>query len=212
MSDDYKIAPLCKDCWHSIRPIDFNVCRSCAAPLKAAGATICVECIRNEPWFSNTFAYGVYDGALKEAIIAFKYAPYSRILVRQLGTFFNALNLPQANYIIPVPLSKKRLIHRGFNQSLLLAREVSVKFSVPVYYDLLLKTRDTGQQAKRKRNERKKALKNAFVVNVNKGIDDKHIIVVDDVMTTGATLNECAKALKKAGASKVTCVVLARAI
>ena len=111
--------------------------------------------------------------------------------------------------IVPVPLSPKRLRQRGFNQSLFLAKHVARATGIPVDYMSLRRSKDTQPQSLLKRDDRKKNVKNAFTV-LGSGLKGKKVILVDDVATTGSTLNECAKALSKSGAKEVQCMVLAR--
>ena len=111
--------------------------------------------------------------------------------------------------IVPVHLSKERLRQRGFNQSLILAKHVAKAIGLHIDYMSLRRTKDTPPQSLLKRDDRKKNVKNAFTVLGN-GLKGKKVILVDDVATTGSTLNECAKALKKSGAREVQCLVLAR--
>ncbi|KJR41243.1 amidophosphoribosyltransferase [Candidatus Magnetoovum chiemensis] len=110
---------------------------------------------------------------------------------------------------MPVPITKRRLKDRGFNQSLAIAANLSKMTDIPLSYELILKTKDTGHQALRPRQERLTALKGAFYAT--KDLTDMSIILVDDVMTTGSTLNECSLELIKANAKTVVCVVIARA-
>jgi ComF family protein len=112
--------------------------------------------------------------------------------------------------IMPVPLHPRRLRSRGFNQSLLLARCVASKTGSDLDFLSLRRTRFTKPQTELSSKERKKNVRKAFEVVAPEAVKGKTIVLVDDVATTGSTLNECAKALKKAGADSVLCLVLAR--
>ncbi len=113
--------------------------------------------------------------------------------------------------IMPVPLHAKRLRQRGFNQALLLAHRMSERHGLPLVYDNLIRQRSTRPQVELKGDERIKNVKGAFTLRQPGKVEEKNIILVDDVFTTGATMNECAQVLKQAGATHVTAFTLARA-
>ena len=112
--------------------------------------------------------------------------------------------------VMPVPLHTKRLRHRGFNQALLLAHGVSERFAMPLNYDNLVRTRYTRPQVELSGRERAENVRGAFNLIRPQDVIDKKILLIDDVYTTGATMNECAKVLKDAGAGSVTVLTLAR--
>jgi ComF family protein len=114
--------------------------------------------------------------------------------------------------IIPVPLSPARLRNREYNQSLLLADRVSQARNIPLSYDNLVRTRETAPQTELSRAVRLKNLRRAFAVRRPQDITGKRVLVVDDVFTTGTTVNECAKVLRKAGAADVYVCTLARTV
>jgi len=111
---------------------------------------------------------------------------------------------------MPVPLHKKRLRLRGFNQALLLAHGVSLRFRIPLNYDNLVRTRYTRPQVELSGRERAENVRGAFDLIRSAEVCEKKILLIDDVFTTGATMNECAKVLKDAGAGSVTVLTLAR--
>jgi len=114
--------------------------------------------------------------------------------------------------IVPVPLHIKKLRQRGFNQSAILARALKKKWRIPLNYFLLKRAKFTLTQTGLDKKEREKNIKGAFEVTSAKDVKDKNIILVDDVYTTGATVNECAKTLRKAGAKDVAILTLARVL
>jgi ComF family protein len=151
-----------------------------------------------------------------DTIHKFKYGR-SISLGDALGSFMADFSFPdfdQAEYslLIPVPLHVKKLRQRGFNQSLLLARALGKKYKLPVNFSLLKRSKFTLTQTGLHKNEREKNIKGAFIVTDKEKISGKKIILIDDVYTTGATINECAKTLIKAGAEKVAALTLARVI
>jgi len=155
-----------------------------------------------------------YEGLAQKIIKKAKYqGQYDLLKFLVLSSKFEINNqiskfLNNTNSIVPVPLFKKRLKERGFNQAEIIAKEISRVYKVPVA-NLLLRIRDTGHQVGRTRAERLNALKDAFVFDFGYQIPNT-VLLVDDVWTTGTTMKECYKVLKKAGIKKVYGLVLAR--
>jgi ComF family protein len=151
---------------------------------------------------------------MRDAVRVFKYEK-KVVLARTLGRLLTetaaGLRL-QAEVIIPVPLHPSRLRERGFNQSLLLADRLARQADVPLQYTNLVRVRQTPAQTELRRAARAKNLRRAFAVSRPDDVAGRRILLVDDVYTTGTTVNECAKALRKAGAADVTVLTLARAI
>jgi len=176
-------------------------------PFSSEYSDICMQCLKKAPPFSRSLNYGLYEGVLAEAINQFKFYSVKR-LSKPLGRFLLSLELPQIDGIIAVPLSIKGLKDRGFNQSLLIARVISKKIKVPLLMDILLKKKETPPQIGLSAKQRLLNLKNAFEVRGN--IKGLRLLLIDDVMTTGATVTECSKVLKKAGAKEVIVLTLAR--
>jgi ComF family protein len=163
--------------------------------------------MKKMPLFSKVLSYGLYEGVLQEAISQLKFHSVKR-LSKPLGRLLLSFDLSGINGIVPVPLSMKRLRERGFNQSLLIARIVSKEKGIPMLIDILLKEKETPPQTGLSAKERLSNLKGAFEVKGN--IEGMRLLLVDDVMTTGATITECAKVLMKAGAKEVIALTLAR--
>jgi ComF family protein len=130
--------------------------------------------------------------------------------IRALSEMLRRCKPPQADLIVPMPLSPQRLRERGFNQALELARAVAPSIAAPVDAALCVKIRETSPQTRLPWQERRKNIRGAFVVLGN--VTDRHVLVIDDVLTTGATLNELARGLKRAGAASVTGWVVARTV
>ncbi len=152
--------------------------------------------------------YGIYSDALAEAINLMKFSGLKRF-ANPLGQLLLTLEMPECDGIIPVPLGKHALRERGFNQSLLMARVISKKVKIPLYMDMLLKRKDTLPQVGLSAKERMKNLKGAFKTSGK--INNLRLLLLDDVMTTGATARECSKTLMSAGAKEVIVITLARA-
>lgn len=153
-------------------------------------------------------SYGLYEGVLADAIHHFKFHGVRR-LHRPLGGLLLTLEVSDSDVIVPVPLSLGGLRARGFNQSLLLARHVSVKTGMSLVIDGLVKVRETPPQVGLSARERTANLRGAF--RVERDFRELKVVLVDDVMTTGATVAACASQLRKAGAAGVTVITLARA-
>ena len=179
----------------------------CASPLVSEYSRRCGECLRHPPPFSMVLNYGLYSGALSEAIHLLKFSGLRR-LARPLGKLLTELHLPCMDAIVPVPVSAKTLRERGFNQTLLLSKVLSRHLTIPVHMNLLLKKRETLPQIGLGAKERGRNLRNAF--EVTRRLNKQGLVLLDDVMTTGATARECAKTLMKAGAREVVVVTLAR--
>jgi ComF family protein len=164
--------------------------------------------MKKSPPYARVIAYGLYEGVLKEAISRFKFYGLRR-LSRPLGGLLPNLPIPEADAIVPVPLTAKGLRQRGFNQSLLIARVVSKKTGIPLNIDTLFKIKETPPQVGLSASERHKNLAGAFEVKGD--LKGKRILLVDDVVTTGATAAACSKALLKAGAQEINVLTIARA-
>jgi ComF family protein len=208
VSDVFTHSPLCRSCWSKIQRYTGPSCRVCAIPFASEHARVCGQCLKKPPPFSRVITYGLYEGAIREAINQFKFYGLRR-LSKPLGNLLLGFDLPAVDGVVPVPLTIRRLRGRGFNQSLLIARIVAKKIGAPLLMDILVKRKETPPQIGLTARERLLNLRNAFAVKGNaKGI---RLLLVDDVMTTGATVTECSKQLIKSGAEEVIVLTLARA-
>lgn len=201
-SQNHRIAPICNDCWGSIGQYTGPHCRRCGKPLVSDSATSCGECITNEPAFEYARSFGLYDGVLRKAINHLKYYGMRR-LASPLAEKMLVMRFPLVDAIIPVPLYHSRHRQREFNQSALIARRMAGTLHAELIIDGLVKTRDTVPQVGLRYRERLRNVRGAFGIKDEGGIRDRKIVLVDDVVTTGSTIRECSKTLKKAGASCV---------
>lgn len=177
-------------------------------PLDAAGR--CGLCRLGLAGFDAAYCYGAYDGVLRELIHLYKYAGM-RPLAGPLGDLLG-LALPRDqrfDLVVPVPLHWRRRWSRGFNQSELLARDVARRCGIPVA-NIVRRTRATDVQAGLSNSRRRRNVAGAFRVKTTDAAAGRRILLVDDVMTTGATASACAAALKRAGAKSVALLALAR--
>lgn len=207
-TDSYKYSPFCHNCWGKIIKYTGPSCKICALPVSSKYAIICERCIKRPPPFSKVVSYGLYNSVLAEAINQFKFYSNKK-LSKSLAELILELDLPQMDGIIPVPLSKKTLLERGFNQSLLIAKQLSKRLNIPLYSDKLIKIKDTPSQVGLSAKERYSNLNGAFKVKGN--VNNLKLFLLDDVFTTGATVTECSKELLKAGAKEIIVIVIARA-
>jgi ComF family protein len=164
--------------------------------------------MKKPPHFARAISYGLFDGTLATAISFFKFQRIKR-LHRPLGDLLLTFDMPGIDALIPVPLTIRGLRERGFNQSLLLAKTFSDKTKTPLIMDGLLKKRDTAPQIGLSKKERRLNLKGAF--SAGRKFPGMRLLLIDDVMTTCSTADECSKELLRAGAAEVTVLTLARA-
>ncbi len=205
---------LCPTCLSDIPPLGPASCRRCALPYPAENGSdhLCQSCLLQPPPFARVVTAGIYDRALRQAIHRFKFdgaigldRPLAHLLARVLGEApENAFDL-----LVPVPLHPARLRHRTYNQSLLLGRELSRLTGLPLRSELLRRLRPTPPQQGLDAEERRRNLRGAFAAP--KPLHGQRILLLDDVLTTGATARECSSVLLDAGASEVSVAVLARA-
>ncbi|MEW6002981.1 MAG: ComF family protein [Nitrospirota bacterium] len=206
-ADVFYHSPICSFCWSKIKRYTGPSCKVCAMPFSSEHSKICGQCLKQRPPFSTVINYGLYESVLAEAINYLKFHGIRR-LSKPLGRLLMSFDLPRIDGIIPVPLSIKKLRERGFNQSLLLARVVSKSTGVPLLMDTLIKKKETLPQTGLSAKERLLNLRGVFEVKGNiRGI---RLLIVDDVMTTGATVTECSKQILKAGAKETIVLTLAR--
>ena len=172
----------------------------------------CGPCKALPPVFDLCLAAVPYQYPWSQLVVDFKFGGQAA-WARSFATLMRSAPwvepaLDKADIVLPMPLSRQRLKERGFNQTLLLARALD---SQKVRHDLLLRIKDTPAQSSLPRNERLLSVANAYALEpLHAPIRDKHIVLIDDVMTTGATLNAAARVLRQAGATHITAVVFAR--
>ncbi len=206
-SDVFNHSPICASCWSKIKRYTGPSCSICAMPFSSEYSMICGQCMKKAPPFSKVINFGLYEGVLAEAINLLKFHDLKR-LSKPLSRLLLGHDLPVTDGIVPVPLNIKRLRERGFNQSLLIAKVISKNIGVPLLMDILLKKKETPPQIGLSAKERLLNLKNSFEVKGD--IKGLRLFLVDDVMTTGATVTECSKELMKARAKEVIVLTIAR--
>lgn len=205
---------LCEDCTRRLSSLKFGFCKSCALPFAEGSTSLgpCQACLLKKPEWRAIYFIGLYRGLLKDLILDLKYhsSLFVGPLLGQLLAKKVEEQLGTANYdaVIPVPVHVNRLKKRGFNQSLELSRPIAKTIKAALRADLFLRIKDTVPQEQLSRKERQKVVIGVFSASPKlKGL---RLLLVDDVMTTGATIRECTGILLKAGAASVDVAVVAR--
>jgi ComF family protein len=217
--DSSRVEPksfLCYECSQSIRVISHPFCSQCGLPIPGLALQsdgLCGRCLSAAPLYSRA-RYGVYyEGPLREALIRFKY--YAALNVGNtlsdilVAAFDRHYDRKEFDLIIPVPVHRKRLFQRGFNQAVILAARLASKVSLPVDRRSLIKVKDTLPQARLPRAQRIANLRKSFGILDPVNVRKKNVLLIDDVATTGTTIAEATKTLLKAGAARVDALVLA---
>lgn len=209
--------PLCTACWSKIDLIAPPFCRICGRGLPAQTqdqAFLCIDCQRSSYFFQATRSVCVYDGIIKDCIHLFKYqgrlslaGPLGALLV---GFAHRYLDMKNIDLILAVPLHRRKIRQRQFNQALVLAKSLARAFGKEIDSRSLVKVKGGAAQVSLSRAERLQNVKGAFQVRYGNRLRGKNALLIDDVFTTGATVNECARMLKEAGAGSVQVLTLAR--
>lgn len=214
---------LCRACQSSLRFIGPPLCRRCGLPFDPAGkgGDLCSDCRRDTFHFDRARSVTVYESPIRECLLGFKYSNRSA-WATPLGTLMADYWSSQPQFcsefpitvdaIVPIPLHRSRLKQRGFNQSELLGRQMGKLLKVPVHAGALERTRQTTPQIELTGPQRRQNVRGAFTVSKSAEIHGRAILLVDDVMTTGATLDECARVLRRHGATRVVAYTLARQV
>ncbi len=211
---------LSAEVWNGLAFISDPHCDTCGYPFDfdAGGDDqICAACHHETPVFDQARSAVRYNDTSRDIILRFKHADQMH-LVNAFTPWLVRAGQPlfaRADYLVPVPLHYRRLLRRRYNQAAELAKSLSCKNEIPVLLDGLLRTRATATQGVLSSSARHKNVAKAFAVNprCQSQIKDKHIVLIDDVFTTGATISECARVLKKdGGAAGVSVLTVARVI
>ena len=210
---------VCRLCWENIQPLTGPSCACCDQPFVSSSATLwtpdhkCQDCLERPPVYQRAWTLFPYVPPLQNAICSFKYR--GKLGMAKPLASLMILAMPpslKADIVVPVPLHPSRLRAREFNQSLLLADYIGRHMGLPVSATALIRVVSTDPQTTLTRHERLRNLRRAFAVRTPLAVTGRRILLVDDVFTTGTTLNECAKTLLKAGAESITAITLARTI
>ena len=207
--------PVCALCIADPEPLAAEYfCAACKMPfvnrypLDESGR--CALCRLGARGFDDVYSYGSYQGSLRELVHLFKYKGV-RPLSRKFGEWM-ALGLPRElsfDVVVPMPLHWMKRFRRGFNQSMLLAQEISRRWNAPVRA-IVRRRRSTSPQAGLTNAKRRANVQGAFAIKNGVRLDGLRVLLIDDVVTTGSTASACARVLKRAGAAHVTVLALAR--
>jgi ComF family protein len=200
---------ICTPCRQSLPRIRLPLCQRCGATV--GEGNLCHSCVNNPLTIDGIRSVFLFQGTIRQAILQLKYkhlkavaVPLSQLLAEYMGS-----HPLKGEVIVPVPLYPKRLRERGYNQASLLAKELGRLVGLPIVEDSLIRVKDSVPQARtRSAIERHQNVQDAFACNQR--LEGRQILLIDDVCTTGATLDACASALKAAGASSVWGLTVAR--
>lgn len=197
-------ACLCAACAQTVTPLGERVCVKCGRAIKDE-ARYCLTCQNHVRNFDRARACYVYDGGARQLVHRLKFGNQrwlARAMARQMARRAQSCGM-SGDLIVAVPLSREHFKRRGYNQAELLARFAGQYLAIDYAKGALIKTRDTAEQAKLTAKEREKNIDRAYAVADRVAVSGKRILLVDDVLTTGATASEVARVLKKAGAVRV---------
>lgn len=201
----------CPDCQARVPRIHKPFCEKCGIPTK--GADLCEKCKSNPPAYRMMRSWAVFDSPIQNGLHTMKYRRnigLGEAIAMQMADFVHSLHW-QLDVLIPVPLGKKRLKERGYNQVALVARPLAYQIGIRYEPDALWKTRETRSQVGLTISQRSENVQNAYQAD-STVVKDKSILIMDDVATTGSTISACTAALRSAGAQEVYVLTIARAL
>ena len=208
---------LCSECFQKVEFITFPYCKICGMPFEKQSDVsknfVCPSCLAKKPKMRLSRSAVLYNDFAQNLVLGFKFGDrtdFKKLFAKWLYQAGGDIIKAGVDVIMPVPLSYRRLIKRRYNQAALMAKEFSLLTKIEVDVFNLVKIRHTTPQAMLKGSARLKNVKGVYSLKHPERIKGKRILLIDDVMTTGATLNECTKALLKAGALSVDSLTLAR--
>ena len=206
---------VCEKCLDALYFTDKPLCSRCGKVFSGREGEnhLCSSCMKSSLYYNRARSLFIYDDRVADLVHSLKYNCNTSGLetfTKLKKTSSSLKDLPGADFIFPVPLHVKRLRQRGYNQALLLARSFFYKEKKKIKNNILVRCRNTQPQTGLNGVERRKNLRDAFFVRDQKTVFGKNILIVDDVFTTGTTVNECARVLMKAGAENVDVLTLAR--
>lgn len=209
---------ICAGCWREVNFIRAPLCDRLGLPLPYGGDGVLISAAAaaDPPAYDRARAVASHDGVMRRLIHALKYADRHeprRLMARWLQSAGGEL-LADAELLVPVPLARWRLVRRQYNQAALLAQELARLSGVPYSPNTLVKVRSTPSQVGLGHEARRRNVAGAFAVpqRAAHGVRGRRIVIVDDVITTGATIGACARALKRAGATRVDVLALAMVV
>ena len=207
-----EVHSFCTDCWTQIEFLGESGCGTCGMPLQGTEAATCGACLASPPRIARTRAAVVYGELSRSLAIRLKYGRKVAI-ARTMARYMAPLIAESPGAIlVPVPLHRTRLWQRGFNQSVLVASELSRRLRLGINYVALKRTKRTPALKGMTPLQRRKAVAGAFTIRDARAIQGKTVILIDDVLTTGSTADACARILQRAGAARVELITWARVV
>lgn len=209
---------ICANCWPYLEFISEPKCQICGFPFQfnIGASNLCASCLQQKPYFDSASALLKYNPHSKTIIHKLKYSDqlYLASFFAELLTNRTKDKVSNFDMVVCVPMHKKRLMMRRYNQAALLASNIAKLIKLPFISDILLKTRYDIPQTHLNRDQRLENVVGSFAVspNASHALENKKVILVDDVYTTGATLNECSAVLKAAGCCHVHVLTLAKVV
>ena len=202
----------CADCWLTLDFLGNQGCERCGMPLEATAAELCARCLAAPPTLDRMRAAVAYGPLSRSIALKLKYGR-KIALARTMARFMAPLReVGTEALVVPVPLHRRRLWWRGFNQAGLVAQQLGVRWDLPVEQRLLRRVRATPPLKGMNETQRRSAVGGAFAVAEGRRIEGRTVILIDDVLTTGSTAAACARALRKAGAGRVELISWARVV
>ncbi len=204
----------CYECFEKIIPVGKNVCKKCGKPLSADSPSLCINCINLLPPFILHRSFAFYEGVMREIMFLIKFKKMAYLAKAIARYSYQSLEdkdkIFDCDYIIPVPISKERRKERGFNQSEIIAEQISMLIKKELLKNVLIKIKNTIPQSLLPLKERKKNIAGSFGLRNVELIKGRRILLIDDIYTSGSTVFECSKILKKNGAEDVRVFTIAR--
>lgn len=209
---NFKYLYVCVECFSFIKKLEGNLCAICSKPMDSFYVAECLECHQYKKKFKQVKQVGVYEGALKKLIHLLKF--HGKRKIADLLFKFIIANIEDSfidwpDVIVPVPLSRKVFRERGFNQTEIIGKKIA-KYKDKLFFNCIKKIRETLPQNRLGREERLKNLYGSFKTDIS--FEDMKVLIVDDVYTTGATMNEISKVILEKGAVEVRGLAIARSI
>ena len=209
---------LCNACWAQMQFVEPPWCEMCGTPFLSAASSceseVCDECAKAPPRYGKLRTIAFYEASLRQAIHLFKFEkrtglakPLIQLMLEHLP---DDCQIEDYDFILPIPIHKKRLRERGFNQSILLAQGIAKAKGVPIATDIFVRHKNTKAQSSLAGRERQENITGAFEVRKPDAISGKRLLLIDDVFTTGATIREAVKELWNADPGEIDVLTLAR--
>ena len=208
-----EVDSFCADCWRKLEFLGPGGCSRCGLPLKATDADLCGACLAKPQRLDRIRSAVVYGDISRSIAMRLKYGR-KVALARTMSRYMRPLlgDFPDGALFVPVPLHRSRLWRRGFNQSAIVARELSRRTGLQVDVEALARIHATPPLKGMNLKQRRRAVAGAFRATPGAELRGRTVVLVDDVLTTGSTANACARALKRAGASRVELLSWARVV